>query len=144
MVRLDETGIYFRIGKPSKSTRSVIDAILERERLSGDKLVLYAQKAGTPVWVPLPKQAVEALNESPSDSETYCLWNDRCQAKSAVKIRERTFQSVFNHANITDRTIHRFRDTFAVELLPKGAAGSARTVCAPSLAGVNERIEVSR
>jgi site-specific recombinase XerD len=95
-------------------------AILERSRLSGDKLFLYTQKTGTPVWVPLPKQAVDTLNESPSDDEKYFFWNGRCQAKSAVKIWERTFQSVFKHAKIPDGTIHRFRDTFAVELLLKG------------------------
>jgi len=35
-------------------------SMLERRRLSGDKLFLYIQKTGTRVWVPLPPQAVEA------------------------------------------------------------------------------------
>jgi integrase len=39
---------------------------------------------------------------------------------SAVKIWERTLQRVFEVAEIPDGTIHRFRDTFAVELLLKG------------------------
>jgi site-specific recombinase XerD len=95
-------------------------AVLERSRLSGDKLFLYTQKTGTPVWVPLPPKAVEALSSSPSENRKYFFWNARCERKSAVKIWERTFQRVFEKAHIPNGTIHRFRDTFAVELLLKG------------------------
>jgi integrase/recombinase XerD len=95
-------------------------AILERRRLSGDKLFLYTQKTGTPVWVPLPPKTVEALNASPSDNKKYFFWNGSCQPTSAVKIWERTFEVVFEKAHIPDGRIHRFRDTFAVELLLKG------------------------
>jgi integrase len=35
-------------------------AVLERARLSDDKLFLYTQKTGTPVWVPLPPATVGA------------------------------------------------------------------------------------
>ena len=95
-------------------------AVLERTRLRGDTLFLYTQKTGTPVWVPLPSHVVEALHEAPSDSPKHFFWNGRCLPTSAVKIWERTFQRVFELANIPDGTIHRFRDTFAVELLLKG------------------------
>ena len=95
-------------------------AVLERSRLKGDKLFLYTQKTGTPVWVPLPPNAVEALKQSPSDNVRYFFWNGNCLPTSAVKIWERTFQGVFKLAHIPDGTIHRFRDTFAVELLLKG------------------------
>src|SRR5204863_9454995 len=53
-------------------------AVLERARLSGDKLFLYTQKTGTPVWVPLPHLVVEALKGSPSDNAKYLFWNGRC------------------------------------------------------------------
>jgi integrase/recombinase XerD len=95
-------------------------AVLERSRLSGDKPFLYTQKTGTPVWVPLPPKTVEALNSSPSDNEKYFFWNGTCLPTSAVKIWERTFETVFEKAHIPGGTIHRFRDTFAVELLLKG------------------------
>lgn len=95
-------------------------AVLERSRLSGDKLFLYTQKTGTPVWVPLPPKTVEALNNSPSENHKYFFWNGRCQPKSAVKIWERTFERVFGKAHVPKGTIHRFRDAFAVELLLKG------------------------
>jgi len=95
-------------------------AVLERARLSGDKLFLYTQKTGTPVWVPLPQPVVEALKASPSDNGKYFFWNGCCLPTSAVKIWERTFQRVFELADISGGTVHRFRDTFAVELLLKG------------------------
>jgi integrase/recombinase XerD len=95
-------------------------AVLERARLNGDKLFLYTQKTGTPVWVPLPPTTVEALTASPSDEPPYFFWNGSCLPTSAVKIWERTFETVFDKAHIPDGRIHRFRDTFAVELLLKG------------------------
>lgn len=95
-------------------------AVLERSRLAGDKLFLYTQKTGTPVWVPLPPKTVQALEKSPSGNDKYFFWNGTCLPTSAVKIWERTFERVFDLANIPDGTLHRFRDTFAVELLLKG------------------------
>jgi integrase len=82
-------------------------------------VVLYTQKTGTPVWVPLPQHVVDALKASPSDNAKYFFWNGWCLAMSAVKIWERTFQRVFDLADISGGTVHRFRDTFAVELLLK-------------------------
>jgi site-specific recombinase XerD len=38
-------------------------AVLERARLADDKLFLYTQKTGTPVWVPLPPATVQALTD---------------------------------------------------------------------------------
>jgi integrase/recombinase XerD len=95
-------------------------AVLERSRLADDKLFLYTQKTGTPVWVPLPPRVVQALQQSPSDNPQYFFWNGRSLPTSAVKIWERTFERVFELANIPNGTLHRFRDTFAVELLLKG------------------------
>ena len=95
-------------------------AVLERSKLDGDNLFLYTQKTGTPVRLPLPPQTVEALKAAPSDNPKYFFWNGNCLPTSAVKIWERTFQRVFEEANIPDGTAHRFRDTFAVELLLKG------------------------
>ena len=80
----------------------------------------HREKTGTPVRLPLPSSAIEALHASPSDSAEHFFWNGRCLPTSAVKIWERTFQRVFELAGIPDGTIHRFRDTFAVELLLKG------------------------
>ena len=52
-------------------------AVLARNRLQEDKLFLYAQKTGTPVWLPLPPRAVDVSNEAPSDHAEYFFWNGR-------------------------------------------------------------------
>jgi integrase len=75
-------------------------AVLERARLDGDKLFLYTQKTGTSVWVPLPPNTVEALKASPSDNDKYFFWNGNCLPTSAVKIWERTFETVFDKAKL--------------------------------------------
>src|SRR5204863_1417946 len=95
-------------------------AILERSRLNRDKLFVYTQKTGTPVWVPLPPKVVKGLKDAPSDNPKYFFWNGRCSPMSTVKIWERTFQRLFELADVPGGTLHRFRDTFAVELLLKG------------------------
>jgi integrase/recombinase XerD len=104
-------------------------AVLERARLSDDKLFLYTPKTGTPVWVPLPPSVVKALAESPSDDARYSLWNGRCLPMSAVKIGERTFPRLFEIAKVKNGTVHRFRDSFAVELLLKGVRLSRCRCC---------------
>lgn len=62
------------------------------------------------------------MKQTPSDNPKYFFWNGRCSPISAVKIWERTFQRLFELAKVPGGTLHRFRDTFAVELLLKGVA----------------------
>jgi site-specific recombinase XerD len=44
---------------------------LKRERVKGNKLFLYTQKTGTPVYVPLPPAAVTALDKLNGDTEHF-------------------------------------------------------------------------
>jgi len=57
------------------------------------------------------------------------FWNGSCLATSTVTILERTFDTVFEKAHVSDGSIHRFRDTFAVELLLKGVPIDRSTRC---------------
>lgn len=99
----------------------IMDAVcLERARVVDQRLFLYTQKTGTPVRIPLPKELMEALAVVPNHHADYFFWNARSLKTSAVKIWERTMTRVFELAGIADAHPHRFRDTFAVELLLAG------------------------
>src|SRR2546426_794659 len=46
-------------------------ATLRRDRIKDGKLFLYAHKANVPVWIPLPKSVVEALDACDKGGEFY-------------------------------------------------------------------------
>ena len=107
------------------------DAItLERERLHGDSLLLYQAKTGTPVYVPLPPEVVEALENllpGPKPNPRYFFWSGNGDPKSAVADWQRSYRRLFKLANIKKPDgeekrchPHMFRDTFAVEMLLAG------------------------
>ena len=97
-------------------------ACLKRARLNDEKLFLYTQKTGTPVYCPLPSFVVEALNAVPPEHPEYFFWDGKSQRESMVKSWDRVFGDVFAKADppILNGHPHRFRDTFAVSLLLKG------------------------
>ena len=97
-------------------------ACLERARVNGDKLFLYTQKTGTPVYCPLPAKVVEALHTVPPENPDYFFWDGKSQRESMVKSWDRVFGNVFAAADppVENGHPHRFRDTFAVNLLLKG------------------------
>ena len=97
-------------------------ACLERARLVDDKLFLYLQKTGTPVYCPLPPLVVERLTAVKNANEQFFFDAGTSQRQSMVKSWDRVFQKVFATAKpaIKGEHPHRFRDTFAVSLLLKG------------------------
>jgi integrase/recombinase XerD len=94
---------------------------LEWSRLTKGKLFLRTQKTGTHVNVPLPPDAIAAWDALPKIGP-YPFWSGNGLAKSAVADWQRTLRKVFALAKptIDDGHAHRFRDTFAVELLLRG------------------------
>jgi len=92
-------------------------ACLERTRIDNGRVFLYTQKTGTPVLLPLHEDVVEALGALPLTR--YFFWSGNGNPKSAVADWQRTLRKLFSIAGITNGHAHRFRDSFAVELLLK-------------------------
>jgi len=89
-------------------------------RLSGDRLFLYTQKRGVPVNVKLPPLAVEALKAMPPVNPEYFFWTGEGKKETASGNWRRSLRRLFALAGIKGGHPHRFRDTFAVELLLAG------------------------
>jgi len=97
---------------------------LSAERIKGDKLFLYTQKTGQPVYTVLPPAVVNILAATPRMTDRLYFWNGVGHLKTAVKNWQKKIRKVFEKAKVDmgDSTLvsHRFRDTFSVELLLAG------------------------
>jgi integrase/recombinase XerD len=91
--------------------------MLERKRLKRDRLFLYTQKTGTPVYAPLPPELVAALNFCPNRNPEYFFWTGESKPTTAAGNQRKYLDRLFKIAGVRGGKPHRFRDTFAVELL---------------------------
>lgn len=89
-------------------------------RVEGGKCFLYTQKTGTHVYVPLPDVCASALEMVRREGTDHLFWTGNGLAKSAVADWQRSLRRLFTLANVENGHAHRFRDTFAVELLMVG------------------------
>jgi site-specific recombinase XerD len=90
------------------------------DRIHGDKLFLYTQKTNVPVHCVLPEFVIRELESAPKSSEGYFFWTGKSKLHSAIGKWQRRLQTLFTLAEVKDGHAHRFRDTFAVELLLTG------------------------
>ena len=93
---------------------------LSVDRLSGSKLFLYSQKTGTHVFCVSLDFVVHPLQSAPRLGDGHFFWTGRSTLHSAVGIWQRTLRKLFALAGIQKGHAHRFRHTFAVELLLAG------------------------
>lgn len=90
------------------------------ERLNDHKLLLYTQKTGVPVYCPLPEFVVRALEEIRPLNGRYFFWTGASKLQTATGDWQAKLKSILEKAKISHGHAHRFRDTFAVELLLAG------------------------
>jgi len=95
------------------------DAVtLDRGRIVNGSLFLRTQKTGTEVFIPLPKQVLDALNDCPGSQ--YFFWSGESKRKSCIGDWQRAFRLLFKLAKIEGGHPHRFRHGFAVRCLLSG------------------------
>jgi integrase/recombinase XerD len=90
------------------------------DRINGNKLFLYTQKTGVPVQCILPDFVISEIETAPKVSARYFFWTGESNLHTAVGIWQRSLQRLFELAEVRGGHAHRFRDTFAVELLLAG------------------------
>src|SRR6266700_251818 len=90
------------------------------DRLEGNRLFLYTQKTGVPVNAILPGFVLSALEATPKVTEKFFFWSGRGKLESIVRSWQTRLRKLFKLANVPSGHAHRFRDTFAVELLLAG------------------------
>lgn len=95
-------------------------ALLKADRLQGNKLLLYTQKTGTPVFCPFPQWVANVLREVPVKQKSYLFCAGSVRMETCVDLWRRRLAQVFAAAGVPGGTPHRFRHTFAVDLLTKG------------------------
>lgn len=95
------------------------DAVtLSWDSVQDGKIRLYTQKTGQHVSVPIPEPCVQALDAI--RGKAFPFWSGNGNPKSAVADWQRSLRTLFALAKVDDAHAHRFRDTFAVELLLAG------------------------
>lgn len=90
------------------------------DRLQDGKLFLYTQKTGQHVYCPLPAFVVSELETVPRVSERYWFWTGNGEIETARRKWNESLANLFETAAVKNGHAHRFRDTFAVELLKAG------------------------
>ena len=90
------------------------------DRLAAEKLRLYTQKTGTHVHCPLPAFVADELDAVPKKSARYWFWTGAGKLQTAVADWQGRLKDIFDDAKVSGGHAHRFRDTFATELLLAG------------------------
>jgi integrase/recombinase XerD len=93
---------------------------LDENRLNRNKLLLYTAKTGTPVYVPLPPVVMDSLSKLQANKAGRFFSTGDAKPQTARANWSRYLDTLFKLANVTEAHSHRFRDTFAVELLLAG------------------------
>ncbi len=124
------SGVFFRIQLHS-GLRIIDVATLRPERIQDEKLFLYQQKTGVPVWVPLPPDLVADIETLKPVGGMYFATESDYPPSIAEYYRQKLLKAAVAAGLMQKRKKgeprrknpihpHRFRDTFAVRLLEMG------------------------
>src|SRR6516225_8922693 len=96
------------------------DAVsLTVDRIEGNRLFLYTHKTGVAVNTILPEFVLQVAR-TPRVTERHFFWDSKTKREIAVGSWRRRLATLFELAKVEGGHPHRFRDTFAVELLLSG------------------------
>jgi site-specific recombinase XerD len=100
-------------------------ATLERKHIQNGKVLLYTQKTGGTVYLPIPDELQRALDALPCPRGAelppqYFFWNGISDAQALASGIARTLATVFKRAAVQGAHAHRFRHTLATEILARG------------------------
>jgi integrase/recombinase XerD len=93
---------------------------MKADKITENRLFLYTQKTGIAVNTVLPDFVLKSLDATPRVNEEYFFWSGHGKLNSIVRSWQTRLRRLFELAKIEDGHPHRFRDTFAVELLLSG------------------------
>jgi len=93
---------------------------LSADRLEQNRLLLYTQKTGVPVNNILPDFVLNAVDRTPKTAANFFFWDGTSKLQTIVGSWRKRLKRLFELAEVKDGHPHRFRDTFAVELLLAG------------------------
>jgi integrase/recombinase XerD len=97
------------------------DAVsLTTDRVQGDRLFLYTHKTGVAVNTILPDFVLKTLEAIPKVTDRHFFWDGMGKLETIVGSWRRRLSKLFELAEVAKGHAHRFRDTFAVELLLSG------------------------
>jgi len=96
-------------------------ATFNRKRVMADgSIFLYTQKTGQPVTIPMHPELKTALEAIAPNGGGYYFWSGESAVTTATDNWRRRYEKLFKAAGIEKGHPHRFRDTFAVDLLVRG------------------------
>ena len=96
-------------------------ATFHRDRIMADgSLFLHMSKTNEPVCMPMHPELKAALEAIAPNAAGYYFWSGTSAITTATDNWRMRFSAVFRAAGIAGGHPHRFRDTFAVDLLLRG------------------------